>query len=362
MILMCIDHARDYTSIFPSDPMDLSQTPMWLFALRVLSHLCAPTFILLSGISAGITSKRKSQRELSQHLISRGAILCLHELTLVNWGWSFNPLYNTIYLQVIWAIGISMMLLGVMIHLPKRAILGTSVAILALHNLFSGVHFGDCSALHYGWSFTLQKNLLPIFEGLMVRTTYPVLPVFATMGIGYSLATWFTDLDPAKRKRNLWTLSGAMLFAFVLLRVVIGYGDAHLYQSEYPIMSIFNLTKYPLSLNFVLLYLSFATAFLALSEGWRLSERNVLIVLGRVPMFFYIVHLYLLHIIILGYLIAAGYTLDFGASLGAVPSGVGYPAWWLWWIIPFVVAAMYLPCRWYYGVKLQHKFWISKYI
>lgn len=361
MILMCIDHARDYTGVFPTDPMTLSETPLWLYVLRVLAHLCAPTFIFLSGISAGIVGTRKSKGELSKHLISRGAILCLLEITLVNWGWSFNPLYNTIYLQVIWAIGISMMLLGVALHLRKWMLAVVAFSILGFHNLFSGVHF-DCPALHYGWSFILQKNLLPIGEEMMVRTTYPVLPVFAVMTFGYLISVWFTAAGEEQRRKNLLRLSCGMIITFLTLRLAVGYGDPFPLDWNNFVLSLGNLTKYPLSLNFVLLYLAPAIIFLAISERWKFSEYNLLMTLGRVPMFFYILHLYLLHLIILVWLICNEYTLDFTTSLGAVPSGIGYPAWWLWWIIPVVSIAMYLPCRWYYRLKSSHKYLWTRYV
>ena len=362
MVLMCIDHARDYTGLFPTDPMSLSETPLWLYILRILAHFCAPTFIFLSGISAGIVGMRKSKTELSKYLISRGAILCVLECTLVNWAWSFNPLYETIFLQVIWAIGVSMMLLGVAIHLRKWIIGVGAFAILGLHNLFSGVHFADSSAMHYVWSFLLQKNLLPISEGLLVRTTYPILPVFAVMGFGYLLSIWFTQSSERQRRENLLSMSVGMIGLFLLMRVAIGYGDTQPLDWNNFILSLGNLTKYPLSLNFVLLYLAPSFAFLALSENWKLVPTNVFMTLGRVPMFFYIMHLYLLHVIILVWLLCHGYTLDFGTALGAVPAGVGYPAWWLWWIIPFVVVAMYLPCRWYYRLKSSRKYPWMKYI
>ncbi len=362
MVLMCFDHARDYTGLFPADPMTLSETPLWLYILRVMAHLCAPAFIFLSGISAGIVASRKSKIELSKYLISRGAILCLLEFTLVNWGWSFNPLYNTIFLQVIWAIGISMMLLGLAVHLRKWIVGVGAVAILGLHNLFAGVQFADMSAMHYVWSFLLQKNLLPITDDLMVRTTYPILPVFAVMAFGYLVSIWFTKRGEDQRRRNLLRLSGGMIALFLLLRLVIGYGDTQPLDWNNFFLSLGNLTKYPLSLNFVLLYLAPAIAFLSVSENWKFSANNLLMTLGRVPMFFYILHLYLLHLIILSWLVSQGYTLDFAASLGAVPPGVGYPVWWLWWIIPFVVGVMYVPCRWYYRLKASRKYAWMRYI
>lgn len=362
MIIMCIDHARDYTGIFPADPMLLEQTPLWLYLLRILAHFCAPTFILLSGISLGISGERTSKQALSHYLLTRGAVLVFLELTLVNWGWSFNPLYGVVYLQIIWAIGISMMIMAAAIHLRRKAILALSLLILFGHNLFGEVSFGEGTPQHYLWSFFMQKNMLPVFEGLTVRTTYPVLPVLAVMMFGYCLSNFYTRLDSLARRKKLLLLGGGMFVLFLILRLVVGYGDSAQVEWEHWGKSTFNLTKYPLSLNFVLCYLSLPLLYLSLSDMHQYSHSNIFISLGRCPMFFYIFHLYLLHIIILLYLLYDGYVLDFTASLGGVPAEVGFPAWWLLWVIPLVVGLLILPCRAYYKLRKSGRYKWMRYI
>ncbi len=362
MILMCIDHARDYTGMYPADPIILSESPMWLYILRILAHFCAPAFIFLAGISIGISGVKKKKADLSRFLLSRGLVLVLLELTLVNWGWSFNPLYGVTYLQVIWAIGISMMIMGAVIHLRRWMILAIASLILLSHNMFSGINFTEGTAAHYAWSFLLQKNMLPITDGLMVRTTYPILPVLAVMMIGYWVSNWYTNLESEARRSRLLIIGSSMLALFLVFRLVIGYGDPYPIEWNHWGLSLINLTKYPMSLNFVLFYLSISVIFLAISDKWNFGKQNLLMVLGRVPMFFYILHLYVLHSIVLIYLYFNGYTLDFGESLGAVPSGVGYPAWWLWWIIPFVVGVLIMPCRWYYKLKSDRRYKWTSYV
>lgn len=366
MIIMCIDHARDYTGLFPMDPMTLEDTPFWLYILRILAHLCAPTFILLAGISAAIVGCKKDKNKLSSFLLTRGFILCLLEVTLVNWGWSFNPLYSTIYLQVIWAIGISMIALAALIRLRKFLIFSICSSIIVFHNLFDGVAFSEGTVMHYIWSFLIQKNLLPIGDYFMVRTTYPILPVVAIMGLGYLVGGWYVNLDSDKRRRNLWISSILTLSIFVITRLIFKYGDPYDVDcigdiSNY-IMSAINLTKYPMSFNFIMLYISVTMAILAATEGRSYKNVNFLIILGKTPMFFYIAHLYVLHLVIISYLLINGYRIDLVSYLGGVPTGVGFPAWWLLWVVPFTIVVLILPCRYYYKLKQSKKYKWTNYI
>ncbi len=362
MFLMCIDHAIHTTGISLKDPMIISETPTWLFVLRIFSHLCAPTFILLAGISIGISGAKKDKKELSWFLFTRGFVLCILELTIVNWGWSFNPFFGIYFLQVIWAIGIGMMAMAILIHLNRWNIFGVSVTILALHNLVDDVRFEENSVVHYVWSFLLQMNRLPIVEDLMVRTTYPVLPVIAVMALGYWMSTWFTQVQSSKRKRKLLTMSLVMFILFIFTRLIIGYGDSKPYESEYFIKSIFNLTKYPLSLNFVLLYLSISIAILAITENKHFKDSNVLMALGKAPMLFYILHLYVLHTIVLICVAYSGYAIDMYASFGGVPAGFALPAWSLFLTVPFTILILLPSCKSYYKLKQTRKYKWTSYI
>lgn len=364
MILMCIDHARDYTLFHPSDPMILSATPFSVWLLRVLAHFCAPTFIFLAGISIWMAGRRKEKADLSSFLFVRGAILCLLEITFVNWAWSFNPCFHTIYLQIIWAMGISMMAMGALIHLPRHLLAGGCMAVLLLHNLFDSVRFEENSFMFYLWSLLIQKNLLPLGEHLMARTTYPVLPVIALMGLGYAVGKWYTHLDAATRKKNLRYTAFAMLGLFVLFRLVIGYGDSSPVETGKGALTYFmsslNTTKYPLSLDFILLYLSIPVLILSVTDGKEI--KGITVTLGRVPMFFYILHIYLLHAIILLWLVGQGEEINLSRNLGGVAATTGYPMEFLWLVIPFTVAVLYIPCKWYYGIRKKKRYAITKYL
>lgn len=363
MILMCIDHARDYTIYHPSDPMTLSDTPFSVWFLRILAHFCAPTFIFLAGISAWIAGKKREKSELSVFLFTRGLILCLLEVTLVNWGWSFNPVFHIIYLQVIWAIGIAMISLSALIHIPRTILAAISLSILLFHNLFDGITFENNSFMFYLWSILLQKNLLPVGSEFMFRTTYPVLPVIAIMCLGYTAGKWYTDLSQKTRKRYLAYTSLIMFACFILFRTT-GYGDSSPVDTQNGIqafiMSFMNTTKYPLSLDFTLLYLSVPIFILSITDGKEC--KGIPVTLGRVPMFFYIIHLYILHAIILIWLIIHDCEINFTENLGGVSPTCGYPMEFLWFVIPFTVMILYFPCRWYHNLKRTRKYIITNYI
>ncbi len=364
MMVMCIDHARDYTMFHPADPMVLADTPPDVFVFRVLAHMCAPTFVFLAGISIWLSGWRKEKGALWRHLLSRGAILCLLEVTVVNWAWSFNPAFRILYLQIIWATGIAMMAMAALIHVPRGALAALCGAVLLLHNLLDGVHFQEGTFMHYLWSFLLQKNLLPLGGEMMARTTYPVLPVIAVMGLGYVAGQCYTHLGAAQRKKRLMAASVAMLALFVVFRVFLGFGDSSPVISGEGaavwLMSVLNTTKYPLSLDFVLLYLSLPVLFLALTDGRQL--RGITLTLGRVPMFFYILHLYVLHTIILLWLLWHGVDIDLRSHLGGVPADVGYTMGEMLAAVAATIAILYWPCRWYHNVKRSRRYRITRYI
>ena len=366
MILMCIDHARDYTLFHPTSPMDLSNTPFIVFLLRILANFCAPTFILLAGLSARLYGRNKTKQQLSKFLLSRGIVLCILELTLVNWAWDFNPFYKLYYLQVIWALGISMIFLSALIWMRSRYILLVALVIIGGHNLLDHVHFEKGTAMHYVWSFFLEMNILPITDHLSVRTTYPVLPVIAVMALGYIVGLLYTNFDAMKRKTYLMYIGMSSFALFLILRIFVGYGDSSPFEvSSDPLMtfmSLFNLTKYPLSFQFNLYALSFTFLFLAFTEKMNVKDNNLFLILGRTPMFFYILHLYVLHSIALIAVICSGLKPDFVNYLGGIPPQFGIPLWWLLWIIPFTVLSLSFLCKRYYKLKLSKKYSWTSYI
>ena len=303
MIVMAIDHVRDYfhRDSFLYDPTDLGHTNPALFFTRWITHFCAPVFVFLAGISAHLYGVRKGRKALSFFLLTRGVWLIFAELFIIALGWSFNPLYPYFNLQVIWAIGVSMIALAAMIRLPPRLILLTGLVLIAGHNLLDNVHIPGGSpgailwgVLHDGGTFHIGHT--PVF----VR--YPVLPWIGILAVGYCVGQLYRPrANAGERKSILLCLGAGAITLFIVLRALNAYGDHALWSVQkntvFTIMSFLNVTKYPPSLLYVLMTLGPAMLFLSLSEeikqGW--SER--VLVFGRVPMFYYVVHIYLAHLL-----------------------------------------------------------------
>lgn len=367
MVMMCIDHARDYTQYHPLDPMSLDSTPFVVYILRILSHFCAPTFIILSGISISLQIEKKTKKELSRYLLTRGLILCLLEITLVNWGWSFNPFYHITYLQIIWAMGIAMIAMAFIIYIQEKYIILFALLIIFGHNLFDSVHFQANSLQFYIWSFLDQKNVLPITSNWSVRTTYPILPVVALMSLGFALGYIYRKgFDIQNRVLLLRSLACITFLLFLLFRMILNYGDPYSVEwSESPLLSLaslFNVTKYPMSLQFILLAVSVISLILSLTDSLIIKENNPLLILGQVPLFFYILHLYVLHLIILVILAIKGIKIDLVHNLGGIPPDFGVPLWWLIWIVPLALVILFPICIKYRQLKFTRRYKFTSYI
>nr|WP_314479791.1 DUF1624 domain-containing protein [uncultured Pseudomonas sp.] len=308
MLIMLLDHVREtfFMQHQVSDPMAVESTEPALFVSRTLAHLCAPVFVLLTGLSAWLYGeKRQSRVEVSAFLFKRGLFLVVLEFTLVNFAWTFQAPPTVIYLQVIWAIGISMIALSALIWMPRAALLAVGLVLIAGHNLLDGLHVDAASPWHVPWAIAHDRSWLDITPTLRMRTSYPVLPWIGVIAVGYWLGPWFCSAClPAVRQRRLLLVGGGALLGFVVLRLINGYGEAP--WSAYPTltqtsMSFFNITKYPPSLAF--LTLTLGTGLLVLRAFERVGRPRwitVLAVFGAAPMFFYLVHLYVLKLLYLG--------------------------------------------------------------
>jgi uncharacterized membrane protein len=355
MVVMVLDHARDYQAApgSPGDPMDLSVVTPGLFLLRWLTHFCAPVFAFLMGVSVWLSCAHRPPGEASAHLVRRALLLYLLEFTLVDWGWTFNPFWPRKFFQVIAALATGLLTLSLFVRCRKEWALATGAAILLLHNLADGVRFAPDTAWHYAWSLLHQKNVLPLFGGYEFRTTYPVLPVIGVALCGYALADWVKTGD-----RKLRTLGWGLCALYLLLRLGVGYGDPHDFERQpgalQTLMSVFNPTKYPLSLQFVCMTLGPALVFLDWAGRRQMAGPGWIRTLGRAPMFFYVSHGWVLHVFALLWALAQGYTwaaIDVTRNYGGRPTGFGFP---LLATIPFAaaaIAAIYPACRWWEGRK-----------
>ena len=363
MVLMVIDHARDYSAGpgVVADPMDLGAVTPLLFVMRWLAHFCAPVFALAMGASVYLSARGRPKEAVAAKTWRRGLLLVLLEFTVIDWAWNFYPLWPRKFFQVIGALGISLVILSAFVRWDRRWALAVGAGIVALHNLTDGVRFDPASAAHYVWSFLHQKNVLPLGGGFEVRTTYPFLPVAGVALLGYGFGEWI-----AHGGRRLVMGGVAMLGAFFALRLGIGYGDASLFAMQrdalFTVFSALNVTKYPLSLQFVLMTLGPAWIVLGLRERYDGWLDRVLRQLGRVPMCFYIVHLYLVHAFALIWAAVAGLGGPDWRRFGGIPAGFGFP---LWVTIPFalfVVAATYPVCRWYEALRGSRRHRWTEYL
>ncbi len=303
--LMTVDHAREFffKGISLSDPMCVGCLPPELFFTRWLTHFCAPTFVFLAGVSAYLYSQKPglTQKELSRFLLTRGLVLLLLEITLINVAWTFIIPPTTLYLQVIWAIGMSMLSLAGLIWLPRPIMVLITLLLIAAHPLLNNIHFTEGTPQHLLWSMLHERNRIPITEAFKIRTSYPLLPWIGIMSAGFLTGPVFNqNILPQQRKTGLFWAGVALLLGFALLRLGNVYGEASLFTpfAGLPlqtVMSFVNLTKYPPSFLFTLMTLGVSSLALSWFEGPLNATKKILMQFGRVSMFYYLLHLYLLH-------------------------------------------------------------------
>ncbi|WLD64974.1 MULTISPECIES: DUF1624 domain-containing protein [Pseudomonas] len=355
ILFMLLDHVRETFLLHRqvTDPMSLDSTEPALFASRTLAHLCAPVFVLLTGLSAWLYGQKYTgRRDVSAFLFKRGLFLVVLEFTLVNFAWTFQLLPSVIYLQVIWAIGISMIALAALVWLPRPLLIALALVIIGGHNLLDGLHFDPGSALHVPWTILHERSWIEVSDTLRLRTTYPVLPWIGVIALGYSLGPWFANAAlPAVRQRHLLFGGVGALAGFVLLRALNGYGEKpwQAYDSGMQtLMSFFNVTKYPPSLLFLALTLGVGLLLLLAFE--RAGHRrwiNVLAVFGCVPMFFYLLHLYVLKVLYVACVALFG--LNHGNYFGFDSIGA------VWLMALVLPLALYPPVHWFARLKARRR-------
>jgi uncharacterized membrane protein len=302
MVIMALDHVRDYFHVSSTlfDPADPTQSSLALFFTRWITHFCAPTFSFLAGLSAFMVGKRKSPNELSVFLVKRGLWLIFIELTIVNFGWYFDVLFRANDLLVIWSLGASMIVLAAIIHLPRNFILAICCVAIFGHNLLDAVHFQG-SIL---WSMFHDIGIFRFVNDYTLYVEYPVVPWFATMALGYYFGSFYdSSVDVSSRRKIFNIIGGSALAGFVILRFINLYGDPnpfHHYDSlSKDLISFLNPTKYPPSLMYLLMTLGGGLLFLANTEKWKGTVVNFFSTFGRVPFFYYILHIYLIHLLAL---------------------------------------------------------------
>jgi uncharacterized membrane protein len=366
IVIMALDHVRDYVhaASFVSDPTNPATTTLGLYLTRWVTHFCAPTFSFLAGVSVWMQARNKTKAQLSRFLVTRGLWLIALELVVENFGWNWNiPGWA---LLVLWALGGGMIALAGLIHLPRRVVLAIGVAIIALHDLLDPITpeaFGP-----FAWLWTLLH--VPGLIGDSVFVGYPILPWIGVISLGYGLGDVF-ELEPARRARLLLATGGAMILAFLVLRGVNLYGDIRPWSVQAEgwrtALSFFNVSKYPPSLDYVLATLGPVFLLLPALERLKGAAAGVLLTYGRVPLFFYILHIWLAHALVTIVGMAMGYPFQTFVGIIADPAPMvkahwGFDLWaaYLTWIV--VLLAMYPLCRWWGQVKATRKDWWLSYL
>ena len=370
MVIMALDHVRDYFhySAFFFDATDPTQTTWPIFFTRFITHFCAPAFSFLAGTSAFMIGKRKSPSELSSFLFKRGLWLVFVEIIIINFAWKFDLNFTHIGLQTIWSLGISMIVLAGLIHLPKKLILAFSLVIIFGHNLLDNIHFDGS----YLWSMLHERQKFEFVEGHTVVFAYSLLPWIAVMSLGYCFGSLYdSSFDTQKRKRILNSLGLGSLALFFILVALNIYGDpvrwTNYSDTSKTIMSVFNVYKYPPSLLYLLITLGCTFLFLANAEKLKGKVVNFFCVFGRVPFFYYILHLYLIHFIAIFAAEFTGYGWEIMVSMPTFITrvealkGYGFNLITVYVIWIFVIILLYPLCKKFdkYKQSNKEKAWLS---
>jgi len=386
MVIMMLDHTRDFVhnAALQFDPTDLSRTNIALFFTRWITHFCAPVFVFLAGTGAYLQLARgKSKAQLSRFLVTRGLWLIFLELTIVKLGVFFNPDIRFLgFLQVIWVIGVSMIILAVLIYLPKSVIAALGLSMIALHNLLDTIRVdgwhgpGSASpALSHKLWIVLHQAFytFPIFgdNSPVVAVIYPLIPWVGVMAVGYAFGALY-QLDAQRRRRLLLIIGGAVTALFIVIRATNLYGDPREWSQQtnviFTVLSFVNTTKYPPSLLFLLMTLGPAILALALFEA-RTSGgaiRDFFVTFGRVPLFFYLLQWFTAHIISIVLHLAFGKPASWlwqsPINFGRPQPGIGFnlAVVYLAWIAG--VLLLYPLCRWFAGVKQRRRDWWLSYL
>ncbi len=381
MVIMLLDHTREYvhSEAFHSTPTDLTKTNVALFFTRWITHFCAPTFVFLAGTSVYLQKMRgKSPAELSKFLLTRGLWLILLEFTVVRFSLFFNFDYSFFGLvEVIWIFGASMIILAALIHLPVRAVAALGIAMIALHNLLDRFAVSPATSMagtpapdfpQSLWLFLHQPGFVPLAQNVKMFVAYPLIPWVGVMAAGYALGAVYA-WDAERRRKFLLKLGIGLTALFVAIRAINLYGDPQPWTTQdsplFTLLSFLNTTKYPASLLFLLMTLGPALVILAWADKINDSNENnflsrIFITFGRVPLFYFILQMFVAHLFGILLSLLAGksvgfYFLNFPNSSSDAPPGAGFPLWTVYaaWLAGLVI--LYPLCRRYGKIKQERR-------
>jgi uncharacterized membrane protein len=361
MIVMALDHVRDFFENSGVDPTDLDRTTVALFFTRWITHFCAPVFFLLTGTGAYLSLRKKSKPELSRFLFTRGLWLIFLEVVVVRcFGWFFNFNFHLIIFVVLWALGWAMIVLSLLVYLPTWLVTTFGVVMIATHNLLDSIQSSNPF-----WSILHSPGVILNYHGYVIFEGYPLIPWVGVTAAGYGLGQIYS-WPSARRRAFLLPMGIGVTAAFILVRAINRYGDPNRWSTQksalFTVLSFLNTTKYPPSLLYLLMTLGPALLFLWAVDAGTPPWLRPAVVVGKVPMFYYLLHLPLIHLIALAVCYARyGQThWMFENPLFEQPPGWGYslPVVYLVWAC--VVLALYPLCRWFAELKQRRNdAWLS---
>jgi uncharacterized membrane protein len=377
MILMALDHVRDFLHIgaMTFSATDLSKTTPLLFLTRWITHFCLPVFMFAAGAGAFLWWRQNERTvgQLSRFLWTRGIWFVFLELTLMQFAYDFRvSLRYPILLLVLWIFGICMIAMAALVRLPMSGLLGLSIAVVVFHNCLDRINPTWFGAGAWVWNLLHQPGFI---AGNAVLVTYTFLPWIGVMASGFCFGRILL-LEPQRRERVMRGIGLASIVAFIVLRAINVYGDPVRWSFQksplFTLLSFLNCTKYPASLDFLLMTLGPALLVLAWLDGAPLSRRNPLIIFGRVPLFYFVVHFYVIHVlaVLLAWLRYGSAAFSFmfnpvpsmGGPAQLFPANFGYSLLTIYGIWILVVVILYPLCRWFANIKSGRRSWWLSYL
>ncbi len=371
MIIMALDHVRDFFHIaaMTDDPTNMNTTTPALFFTRWITHFCAPVFVFLTGTGAFLAGKNKTKKELSIFLLKRGIWLVVLEIVVMNFLFTFNPYYNAVALQVIWVIGWSLILLSVLHWLPIRVLFAIGLLLVVGHNLLDHFNAQNGQSPTLLWGLLHQQYFTNLSPNHSLLVLYPLIPWPGVLLLGYCLGTLFVkEYNECKRRTLLVRMGVLITLAFVVIRWVNVYGDPSLWTTQKAgintFLSFFNVTKYPPSFLYLCMTIGPALLVLAALEKAKGKWSSFVVVYGRVPMFYYLLHFFFIHFLCMIIFFYNGHTLAEAPTsfLWFRPNEFGYPLWAVYLLWAAIVIALFPLCKRYSEYKATHTQWWLSYL
>jgi uncharacterized membrane protein len=374
MVIMALDHTRDFFSNFHGGTLNYDAVGLSMYFTRWITHFCAPVFVFLSGASVFLSMRNgKSKKQASWMLFTRGIWLIILELTIIKIGWSFNFDFHGIFVQVIWAIGWSMIFLSLLIWLPMPLIAAIGLVIIFGHNEFDNIISGQ-TAFPTLWRILHQPGRVTIYDSYSLFILYPIVPWIGVMAVGYCFGK-ILSLPGKNRDRWVYTIGVSAIMLFIILRYSLTqkglafYGDPHPWQPQNTfrnsLLDFIRCEKYPPSLMYLLMTLGPSITLMPLFEKWSNPISRFFTVYGRVPMFYYILHIFLIHGMALTVGVLSGFPVSIFTDISSLFNATlhwGFSLPWVYFFWMSTVAILYLPCRWYMNIKMKYKKWWMSYL